>query len=135
MKIIWILLFCAIAQLAKAQEIWRVTEDTLPKLRKMSMADWGKIPTDDELAMIARILRGTEYRFIRSESLFELVVQRTDGESEPIKYILKKEPSGILSGTNNGYTKPTIYLAQIEESKFVIWHNKPLESYQIEKLK
>jgi hypothetical protein len=135
MKITWILLLCATAHLLSADEVWHVTEETLPKLRKMSMEDFGKIPTEDDLRMVDGVLRKTEYRIIHSESVFELVVQRTDVDATPIKYALKKEPSGILSGTNNGYIQPTIYLAQIDEARFLIWHGKPLNSYQIEKKK
>ena len=121
------------ASFACAETPWRVTETTLPKLRKISMEDFGKEPDAEDIKKVDSILRNTEFHFIHEEGGLSLKIARTDLEGEVKVFMLKQDTGKILSGVTKGSTHPSIFLAQLDEKRFLVWYRSPKDGFEIER--
>ena len=132
-KIISLLLLFASS--SHGEEVWRVTDDTFLKYRERNLVDFGKIPNEEELKQVDSILRGMTFVFFEKNGAIALKQFRTDiDDKEPQVFIIKKEIGGVLSGTKEGFRgDPHVFLLPIDKNRFVVWHGKPTESFQIEK--
>jgi hypothetical protein len=133
MKTLILALFLSGIVFANAEEVWTVTEDTLPDLRRLSMDGFGREPTKEDYERVDTILRGQRYAITQSDARLTLTIRRTDTEDEPKVYILKKETGGIWGGRIHGSTQPTLFMMPLSSGEMLLWYGSPKQQFKIQK--